>query len=121
MTRGISFFAGAAAFIAFASGSFAQTLPSGSGAMVPVSANGPRTNAVQFSSSGTYTPSAGMVFADVYLIGPGGGGGGGALQAASTACSGGSGGVIFDENEDVMHHLWRGGNDLRGVHPAVFG
>ena len=45
-----------------------------------------------FSSSVTYTPSAGLVRADVYLQGGGGGGGGGALQAASTAVAGGGGG-----------------------------
>jgi hypothetical protein len=49
-------------------------------------------NVVGFTSSGTYTPSPGLVFADVYVFGGGGGGGGGYLEATSTACSGGGGG-----------------------------
>ena len=44
------------------------------------------------TSTGTYTPTVGVQFADVYLVAPGGGGGGGALQAASAAVSGGAGG-----------------------------
>jgi len=47
---------------------------------------------VTFTSSGTYYPSAGLTYVDVYLFGAGGGGGGGCLEAASTACSGGGGG-----------------------------
>lgn len=40
----------------------------------------------------TYTPSGGLVEADVYCIGGGGGGGSGAYQASGSAESGGSGG-----------------------------
>ena len=47
---------------------------------------------VTLTSTGTYTPTVGVQFADVYLVAPGGGGGGGALQAASAAVSGGAGG-----------------------------
>ena len=53
---------------------------------------GRSANIVTFASSGTYTPSPGVTFCDVYVWGAGGSGGGGALEAASTACSGGGGG-----------------------------
>lgn len=45
-----------------------------------------------FTSSGTYTPTTGMLFAEVYCLGGGGGGGGGALQTAGAASGGGGGG-----------------------------
>lgn len=44
-----------------------------------------------FASSGTYTPSAGMVFCDVEAV-AGGGGGGGAAGGAGTSAAGGGGG-----------------------------
>jgi hypothetical protein len=49
-------------------------------------------NVVQFTTSGTYTPTPGMAKVDVYLVAGGGGGGGGALQASAAATSGGGGG-----------------------------
>lgn len=45
-----------------------------------------------FTATGTYTPSAGMVYAVVECIGGGGGGGGTGNPAASTASQGGGGG-----------------------------
>jgi hypothetical protein len=45
-----------------------------------------------FTVSGTYTPSTGMVFCDVEVLG-GGGGGGGAAGAASNSAAGGGGGA----------------------------
>ncbi|MBM3651529.1 MAG: DUF2793 domain-containing protein [Alphaproteobacteria bacterium] len=45
-----------------------------------------------FTSSGTYTPTPGLRFADALLFGAGGGGGSGARTAAATAASGGAGG-----------------------------
>ncbi|MEJ6817678.1 hypothetical protein [Pseudomonas sp. LF-5] len=44
-----------------------------------------------FSGSGTYTPSAGMVFCDVEAV-AGGGGGGGAAGGSGTSAAGGGGG-----------------------------
>ena len=46
--------------------------------------NGPAWNVQVFTSSGLYTPSAGLTFAQVEVLG-GGGGGGGALALASIA------------------------------------
>lgn len=43
-----------------------------------------------FTSSGTYTPTAGMVYCEVFCIG-GGGGGGGCVSAVTAAASGGGG------------------------------
>lgn len=51
-----------------------------------------RVKRVIFSASGTYTPSAGMVFCEVELI-AGGGGGGGALGGSGTSAAGGGGGA----------------------------
>jgi hypothetical protein len=45
-----------------------------------------------FTASGTYTPSAGMVYAIVECVGGGGGGGGTATTAASNYAAGGGGG-----------------------------
>ncbi|HZZ63825.1 MAG TPA: glycosyl hydrolase family 28-related protein [Roseiarcus sp.] len=45
-----------------------------------------------FTSSGTYTPTPGLSFADVWCAAQGGGGGGGITTASGTANSGGSGG-----------------------------
>ena len=45
-----------------------------------------------FTSSGTYTPTAGMKFANIECVGSGGGGGGTANSAASTYAGGGGGG-----------------------------
>jgi len=45
-----------------------------------------------FTSNGTYTPTSGMKYADVEIIGGGGGGGGSGATAAGTA-SGGAGGA----------------------------
>jgi hypothetical protein len=56
-------------------------------------ANVRQSNVQTFTSSGTYTPTVGMIVCDVYLFSGGGGGGSrGCLEAASTACSGGGGG-----------------------------
>lgn len=49
-------------------------------------------NVVVFTSSGTYTPTAGMKTVDVICYGGGGGGGGGGRAAAGVAISGGGGG-----------------------------
>ncbi|TAL80282.1 MAG: phage gp6-like head-tail connector protein [Beijerinckiaceae bacterium] len=68
---------------------FATLLCDGSGNWIVI---GRSANIVSFESGGSYVPSPGIVYADVYLFGAGGGGGGGALEAANTACSGGSGG-----------------------------
>lgn len=54
--------------------------------------NGGPTKIVAFTSSGVYTPTPGLRFADVILFGGGGGGGSGARQAAGAAASGGGGG-----------------------------
>ncbi len=45
-----------------------------------------------FTSSGTYTPTTGMVYADIEVVGGGGGGGGVAGAAASAGGGGGGGG-----------------------------
>ena len=44
-----------------------------------------------FTSSGTYTPNANMIYCQIECLG-GGGGGGGTASAAATSCSGGGGG-----------------------------
>lgn len=69
---------------------FAVTLVSNGVSLWQVA--GCTTNVQTFTSSGTYTPTPGMVACDVYLYGSGGGGGGGCRQVASAACSGGGGG-----------------------------
>jgi hypothetical protein len=54
-----------------------------------------------FTVTGTYTPSAGMVFAILECIGPGGGGGGTAgttATAGSIMCSGGGGGGSYSRS-----------------------
>lgn len=45
-----------------------------------------------FTSSGTYTPTSGMVYCIIEAVGGGGGGGGAATSAPSTGCSAGGGG-----------------------------
>jgi hypothetical protein len=45
-----------------------------------------------FTSTGTYTPTAGMVYCDIEVIGGGGGGGGAAGSAAAFAAASGGGG-----------------------------
>lgn len=45
------------------------------------------------TSTGTYTPSAGMIFADVEVVGGGGGGGGVPVSAGGTNSAGGAGGA----------------------------
>jgi hypothetical protein len=47
-----------------------------------------------FSATGTYTPTAGMVYCDVTGIGGGGGGGGTALSTAAGSGGGGGGGGV---------------------------
>jgi hypothetical protein len=69
--------------------SYAEVVSNGSNAWA-IHARSP--NLRVFTSSGVYTPSAGMKFADVYAYGGGGGGGGGCLSAGSTNASGGGGG-----------------------------
>ena len=49
-------------------------------------------NIIAFTSSGTYTPTPGLVYADVYAYAPGGAGGGGALVTSLTTASDGAGG-----------------------------
>jgi hypothetical protein len=44
-----------------------------------------------FTSSGTYTPTAGMIYADVECMGPGGGGGGAASTSSAQAAAGSGG------------------------------
>lgn len=51
-----------------------------------------RVNVVKITASGTYTPSAGLVYAKIELWGGGAGGGGSAAPAASTLAFGGGGG-----------------------------
>lgn len=46
-----------------------------------------------FTSNGTYTPTSGMMYAQVECVGGGGGGGGTAIAAASTVAGGGGGGA----------------------------
>lgn len=46
-----------------------------------------------FTTSGTYTPSTGMLYCDVEVLGPGGGGGGAAATGAATIAAGGGGGA----------------------------
>ncbi len=50
-----------------------------------------------FSATGTYTPSTGMLYCEVELVG-GGAGGGGCASSAATAASGGGGGGISGKN-----------------------
>ena len=94
--------AATAALALFGGGAFAQSI--GPGVPIgPSSGSGsggggggvPPTKVVTFSSSGTYTPTPGMVKVDVYLYAAGGGGGGGAQQVSTAAVSrraGGGGG-----------------------------
>lgn len=55
-----------------------------------------------FTSSGTYTPTTGMLYADIEVVGAGGGGGGVPITAGNVAAAGGGGGAggyartIFD-------------------------
>lgn len=60
---------------------------------VSLVAAGPFNNIVRqvFTANGTYTPTSGMKFCDVEVVGGGGGGGGSGATAAGTA-SGGAGG-----------------------------
>ena len=44
-----------------------------------------------FTSSGTYTPSSGLLYAEIEIVG--GGGGGGGVAATSSNCAGGGGGA----------------------------
>lgn len=46
----------------------------------------------RFTSSGTYTPTSGMKYCTIEVVGSGGGGGGVATQGASTSAGGGGGG-----------------------------
>lgn len=46
-----------------------------------------------FTSSGTYTPSTGMLYCDIEVVGGGGGGGGGATTGATTVTDAGGGGA----------------------------
>lgn len=48
-------------------------------------------NVQKFTSSGTYTPSTGLVYADVFAVGGGGGGSGCAAGEAATVGTGGAG------------------------------
>jgi hypothetical protein len=50
-------------------------------------------NVQTFTNSGTYTPTTGMVYCQVQLVGGGGGGGGGATTAASQVSVGSGGGA----------------------------
>jgi hypothetical protein len=50
-------------------------------------------NVQTFTNSGTYTPTTGMVYCQVQLVGGGGGGGGGATTAASQVSIGSGGGA----------------------------
>lgn len=50
------------------------------------------TNVQKFSSSGTYTPTAGIVDAEIECVGPGGGGGGVHTSSSSQVVNGGGGG-----------------------------
>ncbi len=54
--------------------------------------SGGPTRILTFRTSGLYTPSPGLRFADVILFGGGGGGGSGARQTPGAAASGGGGG-----------------------------
>lgn len=70
------------------------TLPGSNGTIALLSDIGSTIRTVKrqsFSSSGTYTPSAGMVFCDVEIVG-GGGGGGGSNGGAAVGSGGGAGG-----------------------------
>ena len=66
----------------------------------PVSVGGPAINSInmqEFNASGTYTPTTGMLFCIVELIGGGGGSGGawhGAVDQVSSGGGGGSGGYV---------------------------
>ena len=46
-------------------------------------------NVLVFTTSGTYVPSANIVYVQVEAVGGGGGGGGGLVNAASSANAGG--------------------------------
>lgn len=59
--------------------------------MVAFPSGGP-ANVRTFAASGTYTPTPGVKFVEVFLFGAGGGGGSGARQASGAIASGGGGG-----------------------------
>ena len=61
---------------------------------VTLSASGSFNNIVRqvFTSSGTYTPTSGMTFCDIEVVGGGGGGAGSANTAGGTASAGAGGG-----------------------------
>ena len=63
-----------------------SSLPSGGGGIIDIKSQ-------IFTATGTYTPSAGMVFVVVEAVGGGGGGGGMAGSGANTAQSAGGGGA----------------------------
>ena len=71
--------------------SISTTLPAG--LTIPGYTGGFRSTVVQtFSASGTYTPTANMVYAIIEAVGGGGGGGGAATPPATTSRSGAAGG-----------------------------
>ena len=71
--------------------SISTTLPAG--LTIPGYTGGFRSTVVQtFSASGTYTPTANMVYAIIEAVGGGGGGGGAATPPATTGRSGAAGG-----------------------------
>lgn len=62
---------------------------------VVASGSGPGIKVQTFTSSGTYTPSAGMVYAIIECVGAGGAGGGAAQSSGGAAVGGGGGGGAY--------------------------
>lgn len=58
-----------------------------------VSSGGVQVNMQTFTSSGTYTPTAGMVYCIIEVVGGGGGGGGGGSTGGTNSATGGGGGA----------------------------
>jgi hypothetical protein len=74
-------------------GTASQVLTSNGAGMLPTMQDTIQTVKTQIiTSSNTYTPSTGMLFCEVELVGGGGGGGGGAGVAATSSGAGGGGG-----------------------------
>lgn len=86
-------FSGAHTFVGTLTGNTAVTFPT-SGTLATTTANVGTTVLQTFTSSGTYTPTANMLYCVVYVTAGGGGGGGASVSGSSgpgVSCGGGGG------------------------------
>ena len=84
-------FSGAHTFTATITGNTSVTFPT-SGTLATTTSNVDSGVIQVFAASGTYTPTAGMVYCQITCVGAGGGGGSSVGGGAATAAAGGGGG-----------------------------